>query len=57
MNETRHTVQGSKPNRHDGWLPRDEINTKFDTRSSPPIPGIVQNNEDFFFFFLRRGVG
>lgn len=36
----------------DAPLPPDEINTKPDIPSSPPIPGIVQNNEDFFFFFI-----
>ena len=49
MNETRHTVQESKPN-HMTVVPRtarDEINTTFDIQTWQPKPGIVANNEEF----------
>lgn len=50
VNETRHTVQESKPNRMT-VVPRaapDEINTTFDIqKAGKPKPGIVQNNEEF----------
>lgn len=50
MNETRHTVQGSKPNHMTVVSLRtaqDEINTTFDIQTWQPIPEIVQNNEEF----------
>lgn len=49
MNETRHTVQGSKPNRMTvvSRSTQDEINTTFDIQTWQPNPGIVQNNEEF----------
>lgn len=49
VNETRHTVHGSKPN-HMTVVPRtaqDEINTTFDIQTWQPKPGIVLNNEEF----------
>lgn len=49
VNETRHTVQGSKPNRMTvvSRSTQDEINTTFDIQTWQPNPGIVQNNEEF----------
>lgn len=49
VNETRHTVQGSKPKPHDSGFPRraqDEMNMTFDIQTWQLIPGIVQNNEE-----------
>lgn len=50
VNETRHTVQGSKSRARDSGssrAARDEINTTFDIQTWQPIPRIVQNNEEF----------
>lgn len=49
VNETRHTVQGSKPNHMTvvSCTAEDEMNTTFDIQTWQPKPEIVQNNEEF----------